>query len=199
MRLSVCFEPLAELSRHVAIPSVYESNTVFEVLADSDGYALRERPLAHSFRKDYDLVEDPLSWPRQFDVSNWILVAAFHGTTRVGGALAALNTPGVDLLEGRSDLAVLWDLRVAPGARRRGVASALLAAIEGSARERGCRELKVETQNTNVAACKLYSGHGCTLAQVNFDAYRALPGEVQLIWRRNLDCLRAMNAAYKRA
>jgi GNAT superfamily N-acetyltransferase len=91
------------------------------------------------------------------------------------------------MLEGRSDLAVLWDVRVAPPARGRGVAGALFRAAEDWARAQGCRELKVETQHVNIAACRLYARHGCRLAQVNPGAYAELPGELQLIWRKPLD------------
>ena len=50
----------------------------------------------------------------------------------------------------------------------------------------GCRDLKVETQNINVAACRFYAARGCRLREVNADAYPGLPGEVQFIWRRQL-------------
>jgi hypothetical protein len=50
-----------------------------------------------------------------------------------------------------------------------------------------CRELKVETQNTNVAACRFYARQGFRLTQANRNAYPALPGDVQLIWRKKID------------
>ncbi len=179
-------EPLTDIRRHVAIPSAYEFRTVLEVLPQGEGDRLHERPLAHAVRKDYDQLEDPMEWTARYDVTNWALIGAYRGDSRVGGAIVAFDTPGVVLLEGRSDLAVLWDLRVAPQARRRGVGSALFAAVEAWARRRNCRELKVETQNTNVAACRLYARGGCTLAQVNHGAYPDLADEVQLIWRKAL-------------
>lgn len=40
------------------------------------------------------------------------LLGAHLGDTRVGGAVLAFDTAGVDMLGGRTDLAVLWDLRV---------------------------------------------------------------------------------------
>ena len=91
--------------------------------------------------------------------------------TLVGGAFVAFNTIGVQMLEDRSDLAVLWDLRVSPEMRRRGVGSALFAAAEQWARDRGCRQLKVETQNINVAACKFYASRGCELGAIHRFAY----------------------------
>lgn len=88
------------------------------------------------------------------------------------------------MLEGRSDLVVLWDLRVAPEVRGQGIGSQLFRAAEAWAAARGCVELKVETQNVNVAACRLYRRNGCTLSQAVPGAYEASPAEVQLIWRK---------------
>lgn len=105
---------------------------------------------------------------------------------RAGGALVAVATPGVDMLEGRDDLAVLWDLRVAPAWRGRGLAMALVGATQAWARRAGCSELKIETQNNNPAACRLYARAGPRLAVARPGAYPELPDEVQLIWRMRL-------------
>ena len=83
-------------------------------------------------------------------------------------------------------MAVLWDIRVSPEARGRGVGSALFAAAEAWAKARGCRELKVETQNVNVPACRFYMRQGCVLGAVNRRAYPGLPAEIQLLWYKDL-------------
>ncbi|MBA2627295.1 MAG: GNAT family N-acetyltransferase [Gemmatimonadales bacterium] len=105
---------------------------------------------------------------------------------RAGGAVIAHDTAGVHLLEGRRELAVLWDLRVTPDARRSGVGAALFAEAGRWARERHCTHLKVETQNVNVPACRFYAAQGCTLGVINRFAYPALAEEVQLLWYRQL-------------
>lgn len=179
-------EPFTEITRHAAIPSVYESGSGLDVLKADEGYELRERPLVQPHRKDYDLLEDPLEWPARFDVTQWALIGAYEAGARVGGAIAAFATPGVDMLEGRRDLVVLWDLRVSPPEQRRGIGAALFQAVEAWGRQRQCIELKVETQNTNVAACRFYARQGCTLRQANRGAYPELPDEVQLMWRKAL-------------
>lgn len=51
-------------------------------------------------------------------------------------------------------------LAVAPGDRRRGVASALLAAAERQARARGTRKLSLRVLSTNAAARRLYERLG---------------------------------------
>jgi GNAT superfamily N-acetyltransferase len=98
----------------------------------------------------------------------------------------AVGTAALDLLEGRSDLAVLWDIRVMPAVRGHGFGRGLFEAAEAWARARGCRELKVETQNVNVPACRFYAALGCELRLVQEDAYPQCPGEVQLLWYKAL-------------
>lgn len=179
-------QPVADLAEHITISSSFDASVVYDAhLVVADG-SLVERRLSAPMRKDYDALEHPLRW-LEFDVSNWVLFGAFAEGRRVGGIIAAVDTPGVDLLEGRSDLVVLWDVRVAPEARGAGIGTALFHAAEAWAFARGCRELKVETQNVNVAACRLYRRNGCTLSQAVPGVYAELPDEVQLIWRKPID------------
>jgi GNAT superfamily N-acetyltransferase len=185
-RFEVRAEPVGDLRVHAAIGNAFETSVVYDVISTGGRHELRERRLGAPLRKDYDALENPLSWPRQFDVSRWTLLAAFMGARRVGGAIAAFDTPGVDMLEGRNDLLVLWDLRVAPDARRLGIASLLFSAAEDWGRARGCGELKVETQDVNVAACNLYLRQGCTLMEATTGAYAGLPAETRLIWRKRI-------------
>ena len=90
------------------------------------------------------------------------------------------------MLEGRDDLAVLWDIRVSPEARGQGIGAALFRAAEEWAKARSCRRLKVETQNINVQACRFYARQGCVLATVDRSAYPELPREIKLIWNKVL-------------
>jgi len=180
-------ECLSDLRRHVQVPSVFETNSVFRVARSDKGVELIEHRLDRAFRKDYDSVEDPMTWPARFDMSNWIFVGAYIARERVGGAIGAYPCPELDLLAEIHDRVVLWDLRVHPGNHRRGVGSALFRAVENRAREYGCRELSVETQNFNIGACRFYAAQGCVLTQANFGAYGQMPDEVQLIWSKNLN------------
>ena len=138
--------------------------------------------------KDYDAVdgEGPLHWARRFDVSNWTLFTARVAGSRVGGATVAFHTPGVTMLEGRRDLAVPWDIRVAPDAHGKGIGSALFERVEAWTQAQGCRQLKIETQNINVGACEFYARHGCELRGVHRAAYPDLPEEIQLLWVQDL-------------
>ena len=140
------------------------------------------------YEKDYDAIagEGPLQWARRFDLSPWALFTARFANRLVGGATIAFDTPGLTLLEGRRDLAILWDIRVAPDVRRQGVGSALFHKVEAWARLHGCRQLKIETQNTNVHACRFYERQGCQLRAMNRAAYPELPEEIQLLWYKDL-------------
>jgi len=163
---------------------------VFEVeLLDAGlgGIILRERRVDVPWVKDYDTNDGgPRGWASRFDVSNWGILGAYDGDRRIGGAVIALDTPGLHMLRGRRDAAVLWDVRVAHDARRSGVGAALFRASEAWARQRGANALEVETQQVNVPACRFYAQMGCSLATADRFAYAELPEEVQLIWRCQL-------------
>ena len=158
------------------------------------GLRLVERAVARPYVKDYDAdsTHRPPAWPATLDVSRWGFLAAYAGAPgdptaeRVGGAAVAWRTPGLDLTRGRPDLAVLWDVRVAPAWRGRGVGAALFGAAARWAAGRGARELAVETQNANVAACRFYARQGCVLGAVHRFAYPDLPDEAQLLWYLDL-------------
>ena len=71
------------------------------------------------------------------------------------------------MLEGRSDLAVLWNIRVHPDHRRQGIGTNLFQRARELAKAKGCGQLKIETQNVNVGACKFYAGQGCQLGTIS--------------------------------
>jgi GNAT superfamily N-acetyltransferase len=191
MRVEVIEEPFTALEAYASIPNAFEVSMVLDITEPADGsgqFVLSERSLDVPYIKDYDALNGtcPTEWARSFDVSNWGLFVARMEGRRVGGAAVALNTAGLIMLEGRTDLAVLWDIRVTPDARGQGVGSALFQAAEAWARTRGCRKLKVETQNINVPACTFYARQGCALSKVDRDAYPDLSDEIQLIWCKDL-------------
>ena len=184
-------EPIACLGLHGEIPIEFLVERVLAVsLVEGGlgGVVMSERAVEVPWLKDYDAIEGegPTRWADRFDVTNWGLISAHQAGRRVGGAVIAFDTAGVGMLEGRSDVAVLWDIRVRPEARRAGTGSLLFQAVEAWARDRGCRTLKVETQNTNVPACRFYERMGCTLGAIDQFAYADLPDEVQLMWFKEL-------------
>ncbi|HEY3267164.1 MAG TPA: GNAT family N-acetyltransferase [Armatimonadota bacterium] len=176
------FQAYADIPIAFTVRSILLARTVEGGLG---GLLLTEMPVA-PYQKDYDALESPLAWAACFDTSRWAVFAAHEDGRRIGGAVAAWNTPDVDMLEGRTGLAVLWDIRVHPDFRRRGAGHALFQAAAQWARERGCTAMDVETQNVNVPACRFYARQGCDLRIIRRFAYPTLPHEVQLIWRLRL-------------
>jgi GNAT superfamily N-acetyltransferase len=93
------------------------------------------------------------------------------------------------MLEARTDLAVLWDLRVAPERRGEGIGRRLFVRAVEWARGRDCKQLKIETQNINVAACRFYARQGCELRAIDRQGYAGCPEvahEAMLIWSLDL-------------
>lgn len=181
--------PSRLLDEYAAVPIAFEVTSLLSARQSADGsYVLTEHGLDSPYVKDYDAIGDrPGDWVARFDTSQWVLFVAREDDRSLGGAAVAFGTPELDLLEGRSDLAVLWDIRVAPAFRGRGVGRALFEAAEAWALTRGCRELKVETQNANVPACRFYEALGCQLRLVREDAYPQCPGEAQFLWYKALE------------
>lgn len=189
--MRIAEEPITGLGLHGEIPTAFLVEHVLDVTLVEEGLGgvvMSERAVEVPWLKDYDAIkgEGPARWARRFDVTNWGLISAHEPGRRLGGAVVAFDTPGVSMLEGRSDLAVLWDIRVRPEARSSGIGSLLFRAVEAWARDRSCRTLKVETQNINVPACRFYRRMGCTLGAVDRFAYAELPDEVQLMWFKEL-------------
>jgi GNAT superfamily N-acetyltransferase len=189
MKVVVSEEPSTNFAEYAGVPIAFEVSRVLDVVEQGPGhFMLTERGIDLSYVKDYDAIEgtQPEQWARQFDVSNWGTFLARIDGRHMGGAVVVLKTPGLALLEGRDDLAVLWDIRVSPEARGQGIGTALFCAAESWAKVRGCRHLKVETQNINVAACRFYDLQGCVLTTVGHHAYPRLPDEIQLLWCKEL-------------
>jgi GNAT superfamily N-acetyltransferase len=182
---------LAALSEHAAIPIALVVDRVLEVtLLDGGlgGMSLTETAVTDPYIKDYDAIDGARAqhWPGRFDVTHWMLISARRDGAAIGGAVIASKTPGLHMLAGRDDVAVLWDIRVSPRERGGGIGSALFRAAADWAGARGCRWLKIETQNVNVPACRFYQKMGCTLGAIDRFAYPDQPAEVQLLWWKAL-------------
>jgi GNAT superfamily N-acetyltransferase len=184
-------EPVSVLPEYAKVPVAFWVSSQLRVEPLQNGLAgwrLAEEPVSPPYLKDSDAMEgeSPARWAQRWDIRSWGVFSAYNGTERLGGAIIAPWTPGIHLLEGRDDVALLSDIRVHPDYRRRGVGSRLFSAATSWAKERGYLALEIETQNTNVAACRFYARNGCKLQAVHFHAYSAFPDEAQLIWRLDL-------------
>jgi GNAT superfamily N-acetyltransferase len=191
MKINIFAETPDVLSEYEKVSIAFLVESRFRVELSENGLGgikLTQETVEKPFVKDYDALPDerPSRWTTRFDLSNWGILSAFDGERRVGGAAIAWKTPEVFMLEGREDLACLWDLRVTPDYRGAGVGRELFARALDWARERNCRRFKVETQNINVPACRFYAQQGCQLGAINRFAYPETMNETQLIWYRNV-------------
>ena len=171
-RVRIAAVPLSALADYGSVPIRFTVTSVLDAEPINNGlggWRLTERQLAVPYEKDYDRPEPPTRWARHGDLANWTMLAAYteEGEERVGGAVVAHRTPGVHMLEGRDDLAMLWDIRVRPDVRRHGFGHLLFEAAANAARRWQCRLLKVETQNINVGACRFYAREGCQLRGIH--------------------------------
>lgn len=189
MELKIVEETADTLAEYEKISIAFEVKSIFRLELIENGLGgvkFVEEAVATPFIKDYDAHEKPSHWTQRFDLSNWGILAAFDSEKRIGGATVVWNSPEVRMLEGRDDLACLWDLRVAPAYRGKLIGQHLFDSVSLWARERNCRQIKVETQNINVPACRFYARQGCHLGAFNRHGYPAEMNEVQLIWFRDL-------------
>ena len=175
-----------DLDRYAKVSIQFASTEKYEVHErEGGGFALGLRALPAPVSTDFDAHEHPTEWVK-WDLRNAAMFEAHSGGRLVGGAVVVRDMPKLNLLAGRKDLAVLWDLRVAPEFRRQKIGASLLREASRWARKRHCRSIKVESQNDNVRACDFYRKHGFRLVQAEEGVYRAFPDKVQLIWERGL-------------
>ena len=189
VNIAVTEESSANLEDYARIPMSLEVREIFQVSTienDTGRFSLSKQCVPFPYVKDYDAVENPRQWPGSFDLSNWGFLVARSDGFRIGGAAMAFDTPGLDMLENRRDIAVLWDIRVSPKMRGKGVGTAMFKSAEVWSMAKGCRQMKVETQNINVPACRFYAKQGCVLRAIHPHAYPEFPDEVQLLWYKDL-------------
>jgi GNAT superfamily N-acetyltransferase len=179
------------LGQYGQVPIRFTVETVFrveEVRGAPIGLQLVEERIAEPYAKDYDAYHDegPTRWARRFDVTGWGIFLGFEGERHVGGAIVA---PASHLKDLPADMAQLFDIRVHPDLRHRGVGSRLFRHAADWARSRGHKLLKIETQNVNVPACRFYAKQGARLGAIDRHAYAGYPPcahETRLLWYRDL-------------
>jgi GNAT superfamily N-acetyltransferase len=192
MKVEIRREDYRSLGAYSSVPISFDVREVVDVADLRVGdTTFSTQPVVAPYRKNYDALSqnDPSSWPRRFDVSGWVVLAAYAGSDRVGGAIVVADAALATRLSDRATLAafaVLWDLRVGPAWRGRGAGKALIAAAEEAARRTGVRWIEVETQDVNVPACRLYATCGYAVSALMPGAYREVPRETKLVWAKSL-------------
>ena len=185
MTIEIRNESHRALAAYATVPITFEVREIVDVAAlhEQPGTLATQR-VTQPYVKDYDTIpsNDPLSWPTRFETHHWIVLGAFAERRRVGGAIVVVDAAEVEQLGGRPPFALLWDLRVAPDWRRRGLGRTLLGEAETAARAARCVGLEVETQDVNVAACRLYAASGYTVRRIVPAGYEDAPDETKLLW-----------------
>ena len=175
----------SEVRSSLVVESVFRLEPVESGLG---GIRLREEKISSPYVKDYDAArgEGPTRWLKKWDLSEWGIFMAFQDGWHIGGSIVA---PGAHIGDLDSRFSQLFDIRLLPEHRRQGNGSMLLKRAAEWAKQRGCSYLKIETQNTNVPACRFYAGQGCVLGNIDKCAYIAYPEaehETRLIWYLDL-------------
>jgi len=185
-RLPVTDEVLVEYAK---IPARFEVTAILspELINDGlGGIVLREKTVSPPYMKDHDALEteEMTRWTRDFETSHWVLFRAFEREVPVGGTTVAYKEPKLHQFGHRDDVTVLWDIRVHPDYRQSGIGTALFTETVIWSREQGCKYLKIETQDTNLPACRFYQKQGARLGEINQFVYTdsAFSHQTMLIW-----------------
>jgi len=171
-----------QLALYDGIPSWFEVKSMFRVeviAAGLGGFRLVEEEVVEPFIRDYNShhEDNPTRWVSHFDVSRWgIFLATDDEGQHVGGATVAIDAPvyPMDRFQ-RQDLAVLWDLRVHPEHRKQGIGSQLFRYAVDWAWSKGYGQLGMETDSSNVAACRFYARQRCELGAIHRFGYIGVP------------------------
>ena len=174
----------ADIPQLTAIRPTYKSNSILAVEQHGEGvtrgWQLIERQLPQPFDKGtlYDFDEDSQAEIRERLTrpdDSYQRVADFEGLL-VGFLDAEIHYWNNTLF--------VWNLMVDLDYRQNGIGRRLWHRARDFAKQAGVRAIMIETQNTNVAACRFYERMGCRLVGLNealYDNDGEMP-EIALYW-----------------
>ena len=171
------------------IPMIVHVSAYYRIDKDNrglGGFSLIKTDV-EPYIKDFCVGDDEsiTRWEKRWDISNWAFFMAFDGEQPVGGTTVVSRTKEINMLSGRDDLAVLWDIRVDDAYKHKGVGQALFDMAVNWSREQGLVQMKIECQNNNIPAIRFYHKQGAVLSAIDEYAYYNEPEyrhETQLIW-----------------
>jgi ribosomal protein S18 acetylase RimI-like enzyme len=137
---------------------------MFDVQARNDGMSLARRRLAEPLTKRFPL-EDLADPARPWNLA-WV--------AEVDGVVRGFAAAGFQAWNRRL---VLWHLYVDEPARGRGLARALVDAVETEGRRLGARHLWLETSSLNAPGVEAYRRLGFSLTGVDLTLYDGTPAE----------------------
>ncbi|NKF05719.1 GNAT family N-acetyltransferase [Clostridium gasigenes] len=152
------------------------------------GILLKETSVKEYIR-DLGEYEEATKYAKEFDISNWAFFMAFDNEVPIGAVTVASKTKNVNMLDGREDMSVLWDIRVDDRYKQQGIGTKLFSMAVEWSKLKQFKQMKIECQNNNVQACRFYHKHGVVLGKIDEYAYyndTDVEDEVQLIWYLDL-------------
>ena len=174
-----------ELYDRVAMNVDVHSEYKVERVNQGLGGLILEEIQIEPYIKDLGQYERAAEYENQFDITNWRFYMAFDGDVPVGAMTVVGTTEGLNMLYGRTDACVLWDIRVADAYKHKGIGQQLLNMGIMGAKNDGYSQMIIECQNNNVPACKFYQKQGAVLSKIDMYAYYSDPeakDEVQFVW-----------------
>ena len=139
------------------------------------GGLILEEVKVKPYIKDLSIYERAAEYEKEFDITNWRFYMAFDGNTPVGAMTIVGKTDGLNMLYGREDACVLWDIRIADAYKHNGIGQKLLDMGVSNAKKDGYQQMIIECQNNNVPACKFYQKQGAVLSKIDMYAYYLEP------------------------
>ncbi len=179
------FELYDTISMNVDVRSEYRIKRIDNGL----GGLLFEKVLVEPYVKDLSVYERATDYEKRFDITNWRFYMAFDDDKPVGASTVAGTTRGLNMLSGRNDACVLWDIRVEDAYKHKGIGQKLLDIGILGAKEDGYRQMIIECQNNNVPACAFYKKQGALLSKIDMYAYYSesdIKDEIQMVWYLNI-------------
>ena len=180
------FELYDKVSMNVDVRSEYKVQRINNGLG---GFIFEEIQVP-PYIKDLSKYECAAEYENKFDITNWRFYMAFDGDIPVGAMTIAGKTEGLNMLSGRTDACVLWDIRVADAYKRNGIGKKLLDMGIADAKHDGYCQMIIECQNNNVAACRFYQKQGAVLSKIDMYAYyldSEVKDEIQFVWYLNMN------------
>ncbi|GFP75407.1 GNAT family N-acetyltransferase [Clostridium fungisolvens] len=179
------FEQYDKIPMLVQVKSILRLEKVDNGLG---GILLKEVPVKEHI-KDLGKYEKATEYAKEFDITNWAFFMAFDDEVPIGAATISSKTENVNMLDGRDDMSVLWDIRVDDGYKNQGIGTELFTKAVKWSKSKGFKQMKIECQNNNVPACRFYYKQGAVLGKIDEYAYYKdidVRDEVQLIWYLDL-------------
>ena len=174
-----------QVSMNVEVYSEYKLKRIDSGLG---GFLFEEVPVEKCIKdlSEYELAKE---YEKTFDISTWKFYMAFAENKPIGAVTVAGPTENLNMLSGRTDACVLWDIRVQDGYKHQGIGQKLFDMCREGAVKVGYKQMIIECQNNNVTACNFYKKQGALLSKVDMYAYYSEPelrDEIQLIWYLDL-------------